>query len=138
MFQLPIELRLLNVNIRQVYCQIWNMEIIANYLLLWFSCLRNHSHFTNHTHTHTHAHAHTKNRAKIQVNLNERVLSTREPCTYEYVSLLQSFNRVTLIINSYIAQNFYATMLCLTYFFALLRLPWLAYSWENWENVTLL
>ena len=137
MFQLPIDLRLLNVNTRQVYCQIWNMEIITNYLLLWFSRLRNYSHFTNHTHTH--ACTHTKNRAKIQVNLNERVLSTREPCTYEYVSLLHSFNRVTLIIHSYIAQNFYQTFLCLTYFFALLRLPWLVDSWENsWENLTLL
>ena len=37
---------------------------------------------------------------------NERALSTEETCTCEYVTLLQSFLRVTLNIHWYIAQNF--------------------------------
>ena len=37
---------------------------------------------------------------------NKRVLSTGEPCTCEYVTLLQSFHRGTLSIHWYIAQNF--------------------------------
>ena len=37
---------------------------------------------------------------------NRRVLSTGEPCTCEYVTLLQSFDRVTLSIHWYIAQKF--------------------------------
>ena len=45
--------------------------------------------------------------AEIQFRLlNERVLSTGEPCTCEYVTLLQSFHRGTLSIHWYIAQNF--------------------------------
>ena len=36
---------------------------------------------------------------------NKRALSTGEPCTCEYVSLLQSFHRGTLSIHWYIAQN---------------------------------
>ena len=38
--------------------------------------------------------------------LYERVLNTGEPCTCEYVTLLQSFHRGTLSIRWYIAQNF--------------------------------
>ena len=37
---------------------------------------------------------------------NKRALSTGEPCTCEYVTLLQSFHRGTLSIHWYIAQNF--------------------------------
>ena len=37
---------------------------------------------------------------------NEGVLSTGKPCTYEYVTLLQSFHRCTLSIYWYIVQNF--------------------------------
>ena len=37
---------------------------------------------------------------------NTRVLTTGEPCTCEYVTLLQSFHRGTLSIHWYIAQNF--------------------------------
>ena len=45
--------------------------------------------------------------AEIQLKLlNERVLSTEEPCTCEYVTLLQLFHTVILIIHWYIAQNF--------------------------------
>ena len=45
--------------------------------------------------------------AEIQFKLlNERVLSTGEPCTCEYVTLLQSFHRGTLSIHWCIAQNF--------------------------------
>ena len=36
---------------------------------------------------------------------NKRVLSNGEPCTCEYVTLLQSFHRFTLSIHQYIAQN---------------------------------
>ena len=36
---------------------------------------------------------------------NTRVLSTGEPCTCEYVTLLQSFRRGTLSIHWYIAQK---------------------------------
>ena len=36
---------------------------------------------------------------------NKRALSTREPYTYEYVCLLQSFHRGTLSIHWYIAQK---------------------------------
>ena len=44
---------------------------------------------------------------EIQLKLrNERALSTGEPCTSEYVTLLQSFYRGTLSIHWYIAQNF--------------------------------
>ena len=38
--------------------------------------------------------------------LNERVLSTGEPCTCEYVTLLQSFHRGILSIHWYVAQDF--------------------------------
>ena len=38
--------------------------------------------------------------------LNERVLSTGEPCIGEYVTLLQSFDRGTLSIHWYISQTF--------------------------------
>ena len=45
--------------------------------------------------------------AEIQLKLlNERALSTGEPCSCEYVTLLQSFHRGTLSIHWYIAQNF--------------------------------
>ena len=37
---------------------------------------------------------------------NKRVLSTGEPCTCEYVTLLQQFHRGTLSIHWYISQNF--------------------------------
>ena len=37
---------------------------------------------------------------------NKRALITGEPCTCEYVTLLQSFHRGTLSIRWYIAQNF--------------------------------
>ena len=40
-----------------------------------------------------------------QKHFNKRVLSTGEPCTCEYVTLLQSFDRVTLSTHGYIAQN---------------------------------
>ena len=40
---------------------------------------------------------------------NKRVLSTAEPCTCEYVTLLQSFHRGTLNIHRYIVQNFQPT-----------------------------
>ena len=40
---------------------------------------------------------------------NKRALSTGEPCTCEYVTLLQSFHRGTLSIHWYIAQNFQPT-----------------------------
>ena len=40
---------------------------------------------------------------------NKRVLSTGEPHTCEYVSLIQSFHRGTLSIHWYIAQNFQPT-----------------------------
>ena len=44
--------------------------------------------------------------AEIQFKLlNERALSTREPCACEYVTLLQSFHRGTLSIHWYIVQN---------------------------------
>ena len=36
---------------------------------------------------------------------NKRVLSTGEPCTCEYVTLLQSFHKGALSIHWYIAQN---------------------------------
>ena len=36
----------------------------------------------------------------------KRALSTGEPCACEHVTLLQSFHRVTLSIQWYIAQNF--------------------------------
>ena len=38
--------------------------------------------------------------------LNERALSTAEPCSCEYNTLLQSFHRGTLSIHWYVAQNF--------------------------------
>ena len=38
--------------------------------------------------------------------LNERVLSAGEPCTCDYVTLLQSFHRGTLSIQWYKAQDF--------------------------------
>ena len=45
--------------------------------------------------------------AEIQFKLlNEKVLSTGEPCTCECVTLLQSFHRDTLSIHWSIAQNF--------------------------------
>ena len=45
--------------------------------------------------------------AEIQFKLlNERVLGTGEPCTCEYVTLLQSFHRGILSIHWYVAQNF--------------------------------
>ena len=45
--------------------------------------------------------------AEIQFKpLNERALSTGEPCTCEYVTLLQSFHRGTLSIHWCIVQNF--------------------------------
>ena len=44
--------------------------------------------------------------ANHQKLCNKRVLSTREPCTFEYVTLLQSFHRGTVSIHWYIAQNF--------------------------------
>ena len=48
--------------------------------------------------------------AEIQFKLlNDRALSTGEPCAYEYVTLLQSFHRGTLSIHWYIAQNFLPT-----------------------------
>ena len=37
---------------------------------------------------------------------NKRALSTEEPCICEYVTFLQSFDRDTLSIHWYIAQNF--------------------------------
>ena len=37
---------------------------------------------------------------------NKRALSTGEPCTCEYVTLLQSFHRCTLSKHLYIVQNF--------------------------------
>ena len=40
---------------------------------------------------------------------NKRVLSTGEPCTCDYFTLLQSFHRSTLSIHLYIAQNFQPT-----------------------------
>ena len=40
---------------------------------------------------------------------NKRSLSTGEPCTCEYVTLLQSFHKGTLSIHWYIAQNFQPT-----------------------------
>ena len=36
---------------------------------------------------------------------NKRALRTGEPCTCEFVTLLQSFHRNTLSIHWYIAQN---------------------------------
>ena len=45
--------------------------------------------------------------AEIHCKLcNERALSTREPCSCEYVTLLQSFHRGTLSIHWYLAQSF--------------------------------
>ena len=38
--------------------------------------------------------------------LNERAVSTGETCNCEYVSLLQSFHRVTLSTHWYTAQKF--------------------------------
>ena len=47
--------------------------------------------------------------AEIQFKLlNENALSTGEPCTCKYVTLLQSFDRLS-IHDWYIAQNFYST-----------------------------
>ena len=44
--------------------------------------------------------------AEIHYKLwNKRALSTGEPCTCEYVTLLQSFHRGTLSIHWYIVQN---------------------------------
>ena len=40
---------------------------------------------------------------------NKRVLSAGEPCTFKYVTFLQSFYRGTLSIHWYIAQNFKPT-----------------------------
>ena len=43
----------------------------------------------------------------VEIHLrNKIVLSPGEPCTCEYVTLLQSFHRGTLSIYWYIAQNF--------------------------------
>ena len=43
---------------------------------------------------------------EIQLKLfDERALSTRVPCTCEYVTFLWSFHRGTLSIHWYIAQN---------------------------------
>ena len=48
--------------------------------------------------------------AEIQFQLlNDRALSTGEPCTYEYVTLLQTFQRGALNIHWSIAKNFYPT-----------------------------
>ena len=48
--------------------------------------------------------------AEIQLKLlNERAFSSGESCTCKYVTLLQSFRRVTLSIHWYIAQNFWPT-----------------------------
>ena len=45
--------------------------------------------------------------AEIQLELlNERALSTGEPCTYEHVTLVQSFYRGTISLHWYLAQNF--------------------------------
>ena len=45
------------------------------------------------------------NIAKVQFKfLNERALSTGEPCTFEYVTMLQSFHRGPLSIHWCIAQ----------------------------------
>ena len=45
--------------------------------------------------------------AEIHYKLcNERALSTGEPCTCEYVTLLQSFHRGILSIHWYITQSF--------------------------------
>ena len=44
--------------------------------------------------------------AEIQLKLlNEGAWSTGEPCTCDYVILLQSFHRSALCIHWYIAQN---------------------------------
>ena len=48
--------------------------------------------------------------AEIQLTLlNERALSNGEPCTCEYVILLQSFHGGTLSIQWFIAQNIWPT-----------------------------
>ena len=60
---------------------------------------------------------------------NKRALSTEEPCTCQYVTLLQSFHRGTLSIHWYLAQNL--PFPCLSYLDALLRLPSLADS-QTW------
>ena len=43
--------------------------------------------------------------------LNERVLSTGESCTSEYVTFLQSYERGTLSIHWYVAQSFWSIIL---------------------------
>ena len=52
---------------------------------------------------------------------NKRVLSTGEPCTCEYLTLLQSFHRGTLSIHWYIAQNFPPTFSLFVLFRRLFR-----------------
>ena len=48
--------------------------------------------------------------AEIQLKLsNERALSTGEPCTCEYITLLQSFHGSTISVPAYIVQNDYPT-----------------------------
>ena len=44
--------------------------------------------------------------ANHQKHCNKRVLSTREPCTCEYVTLFQSLHRGAVSIHWYTAQNF--------------------------------
>ena len=56
----------------------------------------------------------------------EGALSTGEPGTCEYVTLLQSFHRSTLSIHWYIAQTFSLPFPCPSYVDALLRLLSLA------------
>ena len=67
----------------------------------------------------------TENHQKL---CNKRVLSTGEPCTCEYVTLLQSFHRGTLNIHWYIAQNFQPTFPYLSHLDAYLGLLSLADS----------
>ena len=54
--------------------------------------------------------------------LDERVLSTGEPCTCESVTLLQSFHRGTLSIHGAKLKPFSLPFLSLSYLDALLRL----------------
>ena len=59
---------------------------------------------------------------------NKKALSTGEPCTYEYVTLLQSFHRGTLRILWYIDRNFWPTFSLPSHLDALLRPTSLAAS----------
>ena len=54
---------------------------------------------------------------------NKRALSTGEPCTCKYVTLLQSFHRGTLSIDRHMVKTSSLAFPCPSYLEAVLRLP---------------